>query len=302
MDRLSQMRVFTTVVDKESFTTAAEALGMAKSTVSRQVSELETRLGARLLYRTTRVIRPTDVGRAYYERCAGILNDVQEADMAVRERGGDVVRGTLHLAAAGLFATQHLMEPIASFQKAWPDVSIDLRLDDRFVNLVEDGIDVAIRITSRPRDSSLVARKLSTTAAGLFASPAYLAAHGTPRDVADLANHAVVTRDPPGRTWVLFGPDGEARVDVKPVLTCNQSAPVFAGLRLGLGIALLPDFMTDPLERSGELVRILPQYSGAESGVYAVYPHKRLLSGRVRAFIDHLATLWDPAPWLATSR
>lgn len=120
MDRLSQMRVFTTVVDKESFTTAAEALGMAKSTVSRQVSELETRLGARLLYRTTRVIRPTDVGRAYYERCAGILNDVQEADMAVRERGGDVVRGTLHLAAAGLFATQHLMEPSPASRRPGP--------------------------------------------------------------------------------------------------------------------------------------------------------------------------------------
>jgi DNA-binding transcriptional LysR family regulator len=297
MDRLSQMRVFTTVVDKASFTSAAENLGMAKSTVSRQVSELETRLGARLLYRTTRVIRPTDVGKAYYERCSAILTDVDEADMAVRERGGDVVRGTLHLASAGLFASQHLIEPIARFREKYPDVVVDLRLDDRFVNLVEDGIDVAIRITSKPRDSSLVARRLSSTTLGLYATPDYLKKNGTPRRFADLANHAVVSRDPPGNVWTMTGPQGEERVEVAPVLSSNQSAPMFAALRLGLGIAAVPDFMTARFVRRGDLVRVLPEYAGEESGVYAVYPHRRLLSGRVRAFIDHLAELWSPAPW-----
>jgi DNA-binding transcriptional LysR family regulator len=297
MDRLSQMRVFTTVVDKASFTGAADALGMAKSTVSRQVSDLETRLGARLLYRTTRVIRPTDVGKAYYDRCAAILTDVEEADMAVRERGGDVVRGTLRIAAAGLFATQHLMEPIASFREQYPEVTVDLHLADRYVNLVEDGIDVALRIISNPRDSSLVSRRLTNTEHALFASRGYLARHGVPQTLEQLSEHSVVTRNPPGSTWLLFGPDGETRVDVKPVLTCNQSAPILRGVRLGLGIGLLPDFMTSTLEKRGDLVRVLPHFRGVESGVYAVYPHRRLLSGRVRAFIDHLAELWDPPPW-----
>jgi len=297
MDRLTQMRVFTTVVDKSSFTSAANSLGMAKSTVSRQVSELETRLGARLLYRTTRVIRPTDVGKAYYDRCTVILGDVEEADTAVRERGGDVVRGTLHLAAAGLFATQHLIEPIASFRDKYPEVDVDLRLNDRFINLVEDGIDVAIRVTTNPRDSSLVARRLSSTSHSICASPIYLGRHGTPKNLADLDGHQAVTRNPPGTSWLVHGPKGEERIEVKSALSCNQSGPVLRALRLGIGFALLPDFMTYRMIQSGELVRILPQYRGEESGVYAVYPHRRLLSGRVRAFIDHLAESWTPAPW-----
>jgi DNA-binding transcriptional LysR family regulator len=298
MDTLTQMRVFTTVVDKQSFTTAAELLGMAKSTVSRQIADLESRLGARLLYRTTRVIRPTDVGRAYYERCAAILADIEEADAAVRERGGEVVGGTLHVACAGVFASLHLMSPLASFRREHPDVRVDLRLDDRHVNLVEDGIDLAIRITARLRDSSLVTRRLATTRHGLWAAPAYVAAHGTPRVLDDLARHATITRDPPARSWEILDPDGErTHIEIEPVLTCSQGEPVLEAVRLGMGIGMLPDFMSAGLAARGELVRVLPEYQGWESGVYAVYPHKRLLSGRVRAFIDHLARAWDPPPW-----
>lgn len=298
MDQLTQMRVFTSVVERESFTTAADDLGMAKSTVSRQIADLEARLGARLLYRTTRVIRPTDVGRAYYDRCTSILSDIDEADTAVRERGGDVVRGTLHIASAGLFATLHLMGPIASFRAMHPEVDVDLRLDDRYVNLVEDGIDLAIRITGKLRDSSLVSRRLTTTTHGLWASPAYLAAHGTPTSVADLGRHAAIARNLGPPQFELFDPSGGRLViDVEPVLVCNQSEPMLEAVRLGMGIALLPDFMSAHLAARGEIVRVLPDHPGWESGVYAVYPHRRLLSGRVRAFIDHLATAWDPPPW-----
>lgn len=298
MDRLTQMRVFTTVVDRASFTSAAELLGMAKSTVSRQVSDLETRLGARLLYRTTRVIRPTDVGRAYYERCTVILGEVEEADMAVRERGGDVVRGTLHLASAGQFASQHLMQPIARFREAYPDVDIDLRLNDRYVNLVEDGIDMAIRITSKPRDSSLVSRKLTSTAHHLMASHTYVKKHGRPSTLDDLQKHTILSRD---ESWTLLDGEDERRVNVTPALRCNQGGPLLQAVRSGFGISLLPDFMTYDMVKRKELVHILPAYRGAVSGVYAVYPHRRLLSGRVRAFIDHLAKEWDPAPWSATA-
>lgn len=296
MDRLTQMRVFTTVVERESFTAAAEALGMAKSTVSRQVSELETRLGARLLYRTTRVIRPTDVGRAYFDRCASILLDVHEADAAVREKGGEV-QGTLHIASAALFATMHLMEPIASFRDLHPKVTFDLRLDDRFVNLIEDGVDLAIRITSKPRDSSLVARRLSSTQHQLWASPKYLEAHGTPSSPAELASHHALCHDRRAAEWVLQGPEGESRTTVEPSLSCNQGEPLLRAVSLGLGIGMLPDFMTTRAAAKGSIVRVLPHHMGLESGVFALYPHRRLLSGRVRAFIDHLAATWDPPPW-----
>lgn len=299
MDRLAQMRVFTAVVERESFTDAATALDMAKSTVSRQISDLEASLGARLLYRTTRVIRPTDVGRAYYERCAAILAEIEEADTAVRERGGDVVRGTLRIASAGVFATLHLVEPIVKFRSAYPDVDVELRLDDRYVNLVEDGIDIAIRIQRKPADSSLVSRRLTSTCHGLWASPAYLTARGTPATLADLEQHAALVRDPPARQWELIDPSGApVTVAIQPALACNQGEPLLEAVRLGMGIAMLPDFMSAHLAARGELVRVLPDHRGWESGVYAVYPHRRLLTGRVRTFIDHLAAAWNPAPWL----
>lgn len=295
MDRLSQMRVFVTVVERQSFTKAAETLGMAKSTVSRQVADLEGRLGVRLLYRTTRVLHPTEVGQTYFDRSKTILEEVDQADAAVTERG-EGVRGTLRVASASLFASLHLVGPIATFRQEHPDVDVDLRLDDRFINLVEDGLDLAIRIIETPPDSSLVARRLATTTHHLLASPAFLKAHPI-RNIEDLSRVPALVRNPPGTTWTLDDRGREVQVEVQPVLTCNQAEPLVQAARRGLGVGMFPDFMTHELERRGELVKVLPGIDGWTSGVYATYPHRRLLSGRVRAFIDHLAEAWSPAPW-----
>ncbi|MCA9569977.1 MAG: LysR family transcriptional regulator [Myxococcales bacterium] len=295
MDRLNQMRVFVTVVDKQSFTRAADALGMAKSTVSRQVSDLEARLGVRLLYRTTRVLHPTEVGRAYFERCQAILRDIEEADDIVSARS-EGIRGTLKVASASMFSTMYLVDPIASFRREHPDVTVDLRLDDRFVNLVEDGLDLAIRVIETPPDSSLVARRLAATTHRLVAAPSFLAAHPI-HGPDDLARVPTLVRTPPAPVWTLWEGDREHRIEPRPVLACNQAEPLVHAARIGLGVGLFPDFMTHDLERAGELVRVLPELSGWSSGVYAIYPHRRLLQGRVRAFIDHLAACWEPPPW-----
>lgn len=295
MDRLSQMRVFVTVVERQSFTKAAEALGMAKSTVSRQVADLEGRLGVRLLYRTTRVLHPTELGKTYFERSKAILEEVDEADAAVTECG-EGVRGTLRIACSAMFTTLHLVDPIASFRREHPDVDVDLRLDDRFINLVEDGLDLAIRIIETPPDSSLVARRLATTTHHLVATPAFLAEHPV-SSFDDLGSVPALIRNPPGVSWTLLDRGREVQVEVTPALSCNQGEPLLRAARRGMGIGLLPDFMTHRLEARGELVRVLPELTGWTSGVYAIYPHRRLLSGRVRAFIDHLAESWQPAPW-----
>jgi DNA-binding transcriptional LysR family regulator len=296
MDRLNQMRVFVTVVERRSFTGAAGALGMAKSTVSRQIADLETRLGVRLLYRTTRVLHPTEVGRTYFDRCQAILADVAEADSAVSE-GGEEVRGTLRVACAALFATLHLIEPIATYRARHPAVAVDLRVDDRYVNLVEDGLDLAIRIIGSPPDSSLVARRLATTTHHLVASPAFVAEHGI-RSIDDLSRVPALCREPPGGTWTLFDPGGEERkVAVQPALSCNQAEPLVRAALAGVGVGLFPDFMAVEHLASGRLVRVLPAIRGSSSGVYAIYPHRRLLSSRVRLFIDHLAEVWETAPW-----
>lgn len=295
MDRLNQMRVFVTVVERQSFTAAANSLGMAKSTVSRQVSDLEARLGVRLLYRTTRVLHPTEVGQAYFDRCQGILQEIEEADAAVVEHG-EGIRGTLRVASASIFATLHLLGPIQSFQEAHPNIRVDLRMDDQFVNLVEGGVDLAIRVVQAPSDSSLVARKLTSTTHHLVASPAFLQDHPI-ASLDDLARVPAVVREPPGAAWMLEGPAGNVRVDMDARLTCNQGEPVLRACRAGMGVALLPDFMTYRLVAAGHLVRVLPEWSGTTCGVYAIYPHRRLLSARVRAFIDTLAQAWLEPPW-----
>lgn len=296
MDRLNQMRVFVTVVDRQSFTAAAASLGMAKSTVSRQVSDLESRLGVRLLYRTTRVLHPTEVGRSYFERCQSILQDIDEADRAVSD-GSDEVRGTLRIASAALFTTLHLVEPIAAFQRMHPEVGFDLRVDDRYVNLVEDGLDLAIRVVRTPSDSSLVARRLATTTHQLVASPVFLKRHPV-KTLADLSTTPALCRDPPGQTWtVLDGRGKERQIGVSPTVTCNQGEPLLRAALGGMGMGLFPDFMIHEHVAARRLVPVLPGVVGASSGVFAIYPHRRLLSSRVRRFIDHLAGAWDPPPW-----
>ncbi len=296
MDRLTQMTVYVTVVDEGSFTSAATELGIAKSTVSRHVAALEDRLGVRLLNRNTRSLRPTDIGKAYYDRCARIVGDAAEADRSITDQG-DVPLGTLRITAPKIFATQYVIGTVRRYMAQWPEVTVELSADDRLVDVVDDGYDVAIRI-ARPSDSGLVAKKLGESWHVLVASPDWLQKNKAPAHPAELENHALVTRIGGSETLSLHGPDGEVRFPRNGAFRTNDGHALITALLQGLGIGYAPDFMVRPYLQQGRLTRILPDWSDTGRPVYALYPHRRLLSPKVRVFLDMLSEdLGSPAPW-----
>jgi DNA-binding transcriptional LysR family regulator len=296
MDNLTGMAVFARVVDARSFTAAAAALGLSKSAVSKQVARLEDRLGARLLNRTTRRLSLTEVGAAFYERCARILAEVEDAELAVG-RLQDAPRGTLRINAPMSFGQLHLAPAVADFLNGHPGLAIDLTLNDRIVDLVEEGYDVAIRI-SRLADSSLIARRLVPSRRVVCGSPAYFERHGVPRHPADLRRHNCLLYSylPSAEEWQFVGPDGPAAVRVSGTLRANNGDALEAAMLTGLGVALQPTFIAGRDLQAGRLVAVMPDYVDESASVYAVYPHSRHLSAKVRAFIDFLAARFCPAP------
>ena len=296
MDNLTGMAVFARVVDARSFTAAAAALGLSKSAVSKQVARLEDRLGARLLNRTTRRLSLTEVGAAFYERCARILAEVEDAELAVG-RLQDAPRGTLRINAPMSFGQLHLAPAVADFLNGHPGLAIDLTLNDRIVDLVEEGYDVAIRI-SRLADSSLIARRLVPSRRVVCGSPAYFERHGVPRHPADLRRHNCLLYSylPTAEEWQFIGPDGPAAVRVSGTLRANNGDALEAAMLAGLGVALQPTFIAGRDLQAGRLVAVMPDYVDDSASVYAVYPHSRHLSAKVRAFIDFLAARFCPAP------
>lgn len=296
MDNLTGMAVFARVVDARSFTAAAAALGLSKSAVSKQVARLEDRLGARLLNRTTRRLSLTEVGAAFYERCARILAEVEDAELAVG-RLQDAPRGTLRINAPMSFGQLHLAPAVADFLNGHPGLAVDLTLNDRIVDLVEEGYDVAIRI-SRLADSSLIARRLVPSRRVVCGSPAYFERHGVPRHPADLRRHNCLLYSylPTAEEWQFIGPDGPAAVRVSGTLRANNGDALEAAMLAGLGVALQPTFIAGRDLQAGRLVAVMPDYVDESASVYAVYPHSRHLSAKVRAFIDFLAARFCPAP------
>ena len=300
MGRLTQMAVFAAVVEQEGFTAAARELGLAKSTVSRHISELEERLGARLLQRTTRSVRPTDIGRLYYDRCVSVVEEADEADRVATAQL-DVPSGRLTVAAPPPFASRYLMEPITAFLREYPEVDLDLRLDDRLLDIVEEGIDLAIRVAPL-EDSSLVARQLGPSHSALVASPDFIARHGTPTRIEELASlpvlgHALFTQ----RTIHLYGPDGgEVPVQISGRFRVNDGNALLRATQAGLGVALAPDFLVGELVQRGELVPVLPEWGERPRVVHALYPNRRYLSAKVRVFLDQLVDRFTPEPpWKA---
>jgi DNA-binding transcriptional LysR family regulator len=297
MDNLSGMAVFAQVVESRSFTAAAQRLGMSKAAVSKQVSRLEERLGARLLNRTTRRLSLTEIGAAFYERCARIVAEAEEAELAVT-RLHAAPRGTLRVDAPVSFGLQYLAPILPAFMAQNPELSVDLTFNDRFVDLVEEGYDVAVRIARLP-DSSLVARKLSESRALVCAAPGYWQRRGRPVHPADLAAHNcfaysyLATRN----EWRFRGPDGPASVRISGSLTANNGDVLREAAVAGLGVAMLPAFMVCDELRAGRLEPVLRDFEADPVGIQAVYPHNRHLSAKVRAFIDHLVAALDPAPW-----
>ncbi|ESW67683.1 LysR family transcriptional regulator [Mesorhizobium sp. LSJC268A00] len=289
MDTLTRMRAFIDVVEAEGFSAAARKIGRSKALLSKYVRELEDELGALLLNRTTRQFSLTEAGHTYYSRASEIVREVDSLADAVRESSGDV-RGRIKLSAARTFADAPIGQSLIDFAKQHPDIVLDIHLDDRFVDLVEEGFDLAVRI-SRLENSSLIARRLGPFSIKLCASPELIAKHGKPTRPQDLANLPCIV-DTNGRSlanWRFRG-DGEesVSVNVSGPIEVNSPMAARAAAVSGLGFTILPDFIAAPDLASGLLVSLLDDRIQSGSGIFAVYPHRRYLPAKVRVFVDFL--------------
>ncbi len=293
------MQAFVAVVEAGSFTAAASRLKTSKSGISRRVSALEERLGVQLLRRTTRRLNLTETGQSFYAHSARILADLDEAESAVLQQHGEL-QGTLRVALPLSFGVRHMCEPVAGFHRRHPRVTFEIDLNDRRIDLLEEGVDLALRI-GRLADSSLIARRLFEARTVVCASPAYLDEHGTPETPAELHDHAcLVYRNLAEPTkWVCRDGDGaRLRVDVSAAMAASSGDFLCAAAIQGLGIAMQPTFIAGDAISRGELVPVLTDYEWPVTPAYAVYPPTRHLSYRVREFIDYLARYFSgPLPW-----
>jgi DNA-binding transcriptional LysR family regulator len=297
MDRFQSLVAFARVVEAGSFARAADRLDLSVSAVSRHVADLESHLGARLLNRTTRRLSLTESGQAFYERCVQLLADLEEAEEAVTA-GAIVPRGTLRMTASISFGAGYLAPAIAEFRQRHPQLRFDIELSDRAVDLVDERIDVAIRIGGIG-SQALIGRRIGTAQMVCCASPSYLARHGTPRTPADLADHACLTYEysSDGNLWRFTDAAGESHdVKVTGFAHSNNGAMLAALAVAGVGVTVEPDFILAADVRAGRLVRILRDYAPPTINIHAVYPSRRHLSAKVRAFIDFLALRFERDP------
>jgi DNA-binding transcriptional LysR family regulator len=296
MDKLDAMNAFAKVVASGSYAEAARRLGLTRSAVSKAVMEIETLLGARLLDRTTRKVTPTEAGRAYYERCVAILAEVEETEAQIA-RLHDEPKGVLKVNAPMSFGTRYLGAAVAAFMARYPDLTIECTLNDRFIDPLEEGVDVTVRIGALA-DSSLVARRLAPARRVLVAAPAYLARAGAPAAPADLARHRCLTY---GHTthqqrWQLT--DGAETIGV-PVASylCSNNGDVLREAALaGNGITALPTFIVGPDLTVGRLVLVLPDHPPPALAIYALYAPNRYLAAKTRVFIDFLVARFGGTP------
>jgi DNA-binding transcriptional LysR family regulator len=298
MDRFDSLHTFVAVVEAGSFSAAAVRLDRAKSAVSRQLAALEAHLGVQLLNRTTRRLSLTEAGREFHERAQRILADLEEAELSVAAEQ-TALRGRLRLAAPLSFGVQHLAPALAEFLVLHPELVLDLDLDDRRINLVEEGFDLALRI-GELADSSLVARPLAPIRMQLCASPDYLRRHGTPRTPQDLAFHAglVYGNVPEAQQWRLLDAAGKVHsVKVPARLRANNGDVLIRAALDGLGVVVSPTFIAHRALATGELVPLLAEYQAPGTTAYAVYPSRRHLPQRVRVLIDFLAQRFGDTPY-----
>lgn len=300
-DPLEGMSVFAAVVAAESFTGAARQLRVSKGAVSQQVQKLEDRLGVRLLNRTTRRLSLTDEGRTYYEHCRRILDEARDAADALDSLGA-APRGVLRINAPMSFGILHLGPAVADFMKAYPEIEIDMSLNDRQIDVIEEGFDMAIRIARLP-DSSLIARRLAPCRRVVMASPGYWDRRGRPAHPNDLKAHDALIYDylPEPNTWTFkepgTGPEGRFSVTVTGRYRANNGEVLLTAAKRGLGVDFAPTFFCCGELQAGELETVLPEYEDDPISVYAVYPHRRHLSPRVRAFVDFLVERFGENPY-----
>ncbi len=298
MDRLAAVEVFTRVVEQGGFSSAAKLLGLTPSAVSKQISQLEDRLGARLLNRTTRRLSLTEVGAAFYERGQAVISALNEAEDAVTNLTA-APRGVLKVTIPVAFGQAHIAPVLPGFLTAHPEIILEVRQTDEYVDIVQDGIDVAIRVAEL-KDSSLIARKIAPAKRVVCASPAYLLRHGVPKRPEDLAEHncLIFTERTARDDWVFgTGPDRRV-VSVTGTVRTNSIEVLVRAAVEGLGILRVAGYVVTDHFRNGQLVSLLREVPVADSAVYAVYPAGRHLSPKVRSFIDYLtATIGQPEYW-----
>jgi DNA-binding transcriptional LysR family regulator len=281
------IEAFIRVVETGSITAAAERLQTAKSSVSETVRALEERLGVRLLDRSTRRVQPTEAGRAFYLRCRRLLQEEEAARLEV-QAWQQAPSGRLRIAAPECFVSRHLMPGLPAFLSAHPAIEIEFVEAATSVKLVENGFDLAVRVTEAPAPG-LVVRRLATSRVLIVASPGYLAQQGLPAVPQDVARHRCIGFSPlPWReSWRL----GNEVVAVRPVLLTDNAESLRAAALAGIGLAALPDWAVADALASGQLQRVLPDCETPVSGIFAVYPTNRLMAPKVRAFVDHVAIM-----------
>jgi len=301
MDRLTEMEAFATVVDQGGFTDAAKRMGISKSAVSKHVSSLETRLGARLLNRTTRRVNPTEIGLAYYDRARRVLNDAGEADALVTSMQSDP-SGLLRVSVATDFGVNHLSPILGDFLSEFPDITVNMVLNNRFVELISEGFDLAVRM-GELEDSSLRARKLAETEKRMIAAPSYFEKYGRPEKIDDLNEHKLLhySNQSAGNVWKLTAPSGERRqVRTAGWLSVNDGQSLLNAAISGLGIAYLPSFLYADAMEQGLVVDAMPELPVETQNIYAVYPPGKFTQPKVRAFIDFLVYQFGdkgPSEW-----
>jgi DNA-binding transcriptional LysR family regulator len=300
MDRLDCDRMFVAVMETGAFSRAAARLGTSAGQASKLVNKLEADLGVQLLKRTTRALSPTEVGRAYFERIKGLMEEFDALDASVRTVSGEA-RGRLAVSVPVSFGTAQLAPAFVDFARTYPQITLDASFSDRIVNLIDEGFDVAVRVGT-PTDTSLIARKLCEDRIVCAASPAYIEERGEPANPAELANHECIIdtnfREP--FVWRFRDPDGneQSRISVSGRLRFSNADACLSAAEAGLGIAHVPSFVAGPRFRAGALKPILANFDIPAGGVYVVYPPGRHLALKVRALVDFLvARFRGRPPW-----
>jgi DNA-binding transcriptional LysR family regulator len=296
MSRLEEAEIFVHVIKTGSFTAAASQLAVTKSHVSKQITRLEERLGTRLLQRSTRQLALTEPGQAYYERCVEALaaiDDAEDSATALQRRP----QGTLRITVPASFGARHVEPLLTAFQLEHPQLLLDVLFADRFVDILAEGYDAALRWGVLP-DSSLVAHKLASAYIVVCGSPAYLAAHGEPQRPEQLGAHACLryAYNPEHDKWRLHGPEGEVAVAVSGPLRTNSGHHLVAAACQGLGLAYVPEFHAADALCAGTLRRVLPQW-GDEKHLWALFPHARHLAVKVRVFVDFMVERLRSPTW-----
>ena len=289
MDTITGMRTFCAVANEASFVKAAKVLGISPALTSKYVGQLEQRLGVQLLNRTTRSLSLTESGRTYLTSAERLVSEFDEIEATVQECQNSP-RGEIIVSAPKAFGESQLTKAVAEFLKIYPDISVDLRLTDRFVDIVDEGIDLAVRVGSL-KDSSLIARKLTSVKIYLSATPRYLKQFGTPLEPSDLEQHSCIddANFHGGQLWPFIVNGEKITIKAKGRFRSNSAKAAREIALSDLGIVMCPDHIVEDDIKAGRLVLLLKQYNAFDLGLYAVYPHKRHLALKVRVFVDFLA-------------